>query len=446
MTTSPVHELVSMGRTGVDLYPLEHGVSLEEVRTFQKFLGGSATKVAVAAARHGHLVALVTKVGDDPFGRYVRRESARLGVDPRYISVIDGSGPPTPVTFCEVFPPDDFPLYFYRYPAAPDLLLTEDDLPLDAVRGARVFWTTVTGLSQEPSRGVHFTAWAARARRRHTILDLDYRPVFWADLIEASEQISEALAHVTVAVGNREECAVAVGETEPQRAADALLDRGLELAVVKQGPKGVLAATREERIEVTPFPVTVVNGLGAHDAFGGALVHGLLAGWGLRRTIEFANVAGYLAASRLECSTATLTTHEVLAAQVGGGRTSEDRVSPLSGNADQGPRPRTRGHQAGLGQTCAASCSRHGRPAAGGRRRPPRQRATPSATKTPISTGPFGALDRVGYSGWWVLEQGTAITAPEAESGTIAAVRRSIDFINQAGQAGLAKLKERTKP
>lgn len=316
MSTEPVHEIVSMGRTGVDVYPLEHGVGLEEVRTFQKFLGGSATNVAVAAARHGHSAALVTKVGDDPFGRYVRRESARLGVDPNFISVIKGAGPPTPVTFCEVFPPDDFPLHFYRYPAAPDLLLTDDDVPMDAVRDTKVFWATVTGLSQEPSRAVHFAAWKARARRSHTILDLDYRPMFWAEPSEASVQVGRALEHVTVAVGNREECEVAVGETDPHRAADALLDRGLELAVVKRGPDGVLAATRDERIEVAPFPVTVVNGLGAGDAFGGALVHGLLAGWDIRRTIEFANVAGALVASRLECSTAMPTTYEVQAAMV----------------------------------------------------------------------------------------------------------------------------------
>ena len=124
-------------------------------------------------------------------------------------------------------------------------------------------------------------------------------------------QVDAALEHVTVAVGNREECEVAVGETDPQRAADALLERGVELAIVKQGPKGVLAATRDERVEVPPFPVEVVNGLGAGDAFGGALCHGLLSGWHLRRTVEFANVAGALVASRLECSTAMPTSAEV---------------------------------------------------------------------------------------------------------------------------------------
>ncbi|MBM9504265.1 5-dehydro-2-deoxygluconokinase [Actinacidiphila acididurans] len=318
------HDLVTIGRTGVDIYPLDHGVGLEDVRTFQKFLGGSATNVAVAAARHGRRAALVSRVGNDPFGRYVRQETARLGVDPTHVTPIeDPAGPPTPVTFCEVFPPDNFPLYFYRYGTAPDLLIDPDGLPLDDIREAAVFWATVTGLSAEPSRSAHFAAWRARGRRGPTVLDLDYRPMFWARPEEAREQVSRALDHVTIAVGNREECEVAVGESDPRRAADALLDRGLELAVVKQGPKGVLAATRHERVEVAPFPVEVVNGLGAGDAFGGALVHGLLSGWELRRVIEFANVAGAIVASRLECSTAMPTTAEVAATLASGARTSE---------------------------------------------------------------------------------------------------------------------------
>ncbi|MFF5323545.1 5-dehydro-2-deoxygluconokinase [Janibacter hoylei] len=306
-----MYDLITMGRTGVDIYPLDHGVPLEEVRTFEKFLGGSATNVAVAAARYGRSTALITKTGADAFGRYVRAEAERLGVAGDHITPIVGDGPPTPVTFCEVHPPDDFPLYFYRWPTAPDLMLTDADLPLEQIRSARVFWTTVTGLSAEPSRAAHHTAFAARGRAEHTVLDLDYRPMFWADPSEATREVGRALEHVTIAVGNREECEVAVGETDPQRAADALLERGLELAIVKQGPKGVLAATADERVEVPPFAVEVVNGLGAGDAFGGALVHGLLEGWELRRILEFANVAGAIVASRLECSTAMPTTAEV---------------------------------------------------------------------------------------------------------------------------------------
>lgn len=314
MGEGTAYDLVAIGRTGVDIYPLQHGVGLEDVSTFQKFLGGSATNVAVAAARHGRRVSLVTKVGPDAFGRYVRAEAERLGIDPVHITAIDGEPgrvPPTPVTLCEVHPPDDFPLTFYRYPTAPDLLVEPTDAILDDVREARVHWSTVTGLSQEPSRATHFTLWEERRRREHTILDLDYRPMFWESAAETTAQVERALEHVTIAIGNREECEVAVGETDPQRAADALLDRGLELAVVKQGPRGVLAATRDERVEVAPFPVEVVNGLGAGDAFGGAFVHGLLSGWDLRRVVEFANVAGAIVAGRLECSTAMPTTDEV---------------------------------------------------------------------------------------------------------------------------------------
>ncbi|MFV0435320.1 MAG: 5-dehydro-2-deoxygluconokinase [Leucobacter sp.] len=294
-------DVLAIGRLGVDVYPLQEG-PLEDVTSFAKYLGGSAANVAVAAARYGHSSALISRVGDDPFGRYLLRELDRLGVDPREVRV-DPSYP-TPVTFCELFPPDDFPLYFYRQPKAPDLQIERADLDLDAVREAKIFWFTLTGLSEEPSRAAHHEALEARDSRRHTIFDLDYRPMFWGDPAEATAQVARAIENATVAVGNREECEVAVGETVPDRAADALLERGIELAIVKQGPKGVLAKTRDERVEVPPYFVDVINGLGSGDAFGGALCHGLLQGWGLEQIFRFANVAGALVATRRECSTA----------------------------------------------------------------------------------------------------------------------------------------------
>jgi len=302
-------DVITIGRVGVDLYPLQAGVHLEDVTTFGKFLGGSATNVAVAAARHGRRSAVITRTGDDPFGRFVHRALRELGVDDRYVTAV--AGLPTPVTFCEIFPPDDFPLYFYRLPTAPDLVINDDELNLPAIAGAGVFWATVTGLSQEPSRHAHDVAWQARERRPLTVLDLDYRPMFWESREAARAQVQHALGKVTVTVGNVDECETAVGERDPMRAADALLDAGVELAVVKQGPKGVLARTRDELVEVPPTPVTVVNGLGAGDGFGGALCHGLLAGWPLERTVRFANAAGAIVASRLECSTAMPTTDEV---------------------------------------------------------------------------------------------------------------------------------------
>ena len=308
---TPDFEVLAFGRSGVDIYPLEIGVGLEDVRTFGKFLGGSATNVAVAAARLGRRSALISGVGNDPFGRFVRRELADLGVDNRY--VIDNDAYLTPVTFCEIFPPDDFPIWFYRRPSAPDLQVTPADIDTDAVRRAGLYWSTVTGLCEEPSRSAHFAAWAARGRAPLTVLDLDYRPMFWSSPAEATTQVQRALAQVTVAVGNREECEIAVGETDPERAADALLDLGVELAVVKQGPKGVLGKTRHESVTVAPNLVEVVNGLGAGDSFGGSLCHGLLSGWPLEKVLRHANAAGAIVASRLECSTAMPTADEVAA-------------------------------------------------------------------------------------------------------------------------------------
>ncbi len=302
-------EVLTIGRVGVDLYPLQSSTPLQDVQTFGKFLGGSPTNVAVAAARHGRRTAVITRTGRDPFGDFIHQALRAFGVDDRYVTAVDAL--PTPITFCEIFPPDDFPLYFYRYPVAPDLQIQESEIDLDAVRSASVYWSTMTGLSAEPSRSAHFAAWEARGRTPLTILDLDYRPTFWNDPGEAHAQMDRALSMVTIAVGNRAECEIAVGETDPDRAADALLDKGIELAIVKQGPKGVLARTRDERVEVAPFQIEVVNGLGAGDAFGGALCHGLLAGWPLERVLRFANVAGAIVASRLECSTAMPTDHEV---------------------------------------------------------------------------------------------------------------------------------------
>ena len=305
----PPFDLVTIGRIGVDIYPLQDRVRLEDAETFGKYLGGSATNVAIAGARHGLRSAVVTATAADPFGRFARRELVRLGVDDRFVRTVPELK--TPVTFCEIFPPDDFPLYFYRDPIAPDLALDAADLDLPAIAAARIFWATATGLSRPPSRAAHHAAWTARGRSPLTILDLDYRPTFWPSPEQATAEVGKALEQVTVAVGNREECAIAVGETDPHRAADALLERGVELAVVKEGPSGVLAKTAEETVEVPGHRVEVVNGLGAGDGFGGALCLGLLRGWSLKRAVRFANVAGAVVATRRECSTAMPTTAEV---------------------------------------------------------------------------------------------------------------------------------------
>ncbi|MFF0299552.1 5-dehydro-2-deoxygluconokinase [Streptomyces sp. NPDC004562] len=311
------YDVITMGRIGVDLYPLQTGVPLSQVTSFGKFLGGSAANVAVAAARLGRRTALITRTGDDPFGTYLHEALQGFGVDDRWVTAVPGL--PTPVTFCEVFPPDDFPLYFYRQPKAPDLEIDAHELDLDALRDARVLWVTGTGLSEEPSRTATLAALAHRAKSGVTVFDLDWRPMFWKDPEAARPFYAEALKHATVAVGNLDEVEVATGVRDPDDAARALLDAGVEIAVVKQGPKGVLAVDRDGgRAEVPPLPVTVLNGLGAGDAFGGSLCHGLLAGWDLETVMRHANAAGAIVASRLECSSAMPTTGEIEAALAAG--------------------------------------------------------------------------------------------------------------------------------
>jgi 5-dehydro-2-deoxygluconokinase len=302
-------EVLTMGRIGVDLYPTEIGTHLEDVETFSRTLGGSPTNVAVAAARHGRRTAVITRTGQDPFGSYIHRALRDFGVDDRFVTAVPGL--PTPVTFCEIFPPDDFPLYFYRFPTAPDLQIRTDELDLDAVASADIFWVTVTGLCQEPSRSATLAALEARGGHGLTVLDLDYRPMFWSSAAEATPHVRAVLAHADVAVGNREECEVAVGESDPERAAAALRGLGVDLAVVKQGPAGVLGVRDDESVVVPPVPVEVVNGLGAGDAFGGAMCHGLLAGWELERVLRFANAAGAFVAGQFACADAMPTTADL---------------------------------------------------------------------------------------------------------------------------------------
>ncbi|WP_196883648.1 5-dehydro-2-deoxygluconokinase [Arthrobacter sp. CAN_A214] len=324
------HELLTIGRISVDIYPNDVGVDLEDVTSFGKYLGGSPSNVAVAAAVYGHKTAVVTRTGEDPFGNYLHQQLRKFGVDDSFVTGVKGL--PTPVTFCAIKPPDDFPLYFYRTPTAPDLQIEAEEIPLAAVRDATIFWSTVTGLSQEPSRGAHIAAHEARPTQelhegQHTILDLDYRPMFWASEAEAREQVERILPHVTIAIGNDKECSVAVGEGTPDEQADRLLAAGVRIAVVKLGPEGVMAKTVTERVVSAPVPVETVNGLGAGDSFGGAFCHGLLAGWPLQQILDFANAAGAIVASRLSCADAMPTATEVLALLKERGRALPEEVS-----------------------------------------------------------------------------------------------------------------------
>jgi 5-dehydro-2-deoxygluconokinase len=305
----PAPDVMTMGRVGVDLYPEQIGVPLADVKTFRKGLGGSATNVAVAAARLGRSAAVITKVGADPFGPFVRRALEGFGVDARWVTTDPDEL--TPVVFCEIFPPDRFPILFYRRPKAPDMNISVDDLDLQTIARVPLFWTTGTGLSDEPSRTATVAAAEARRPGSITVHDLDYRPTLWASDDHARDQARRIVKASTVAVGNPEEVEMATGIRDPFDGAAALLDLGVNLAIVKRGRDGVLGRTHDQLVEVPPVEVKVLCGLGAGDAFGGALSHALLSGWDLERSLRFANAAGAIVASRLLCADAMPTLEEI---------------------------------------------------------------------------------------------------------------------------------------
>jgi 5-dehydro-2-deoxygluconokinase len=313
-------EALTVGRIGVDLYPLSAG-PLAQVTSFGRYLGGTATNVAVAAARLGRVTAVLTKVGADAFGVYIKTALRGFGVDPDYVGT--AADLQTPVVFCSLDPPEDPPLVFYRRPKAPDMSLTADDVPWPTVAQVPLLWVTGTGVSEEPARQTQHQMLAYRSEQaaasaRWTVLDLDWRPMFWTSPREATQQYEQMLGRVNVVVGNRSEVEVAVGTADPEEAARRLLDRGIEIALVKKGGDGVLVATAEGMTTVPPVPVKVVCGLGAGDAFGGSLVHGLLSGWDPVTTARYANAAGAIVASRLACADAMPTIGELETVLAGG--------------------------------------------------------------------------------------------------------------------------------
>ncbi len=304
-------QLLTVGRVSVDLYAEQGGVSMSEVKSFAKSIGGTATNVAVAAARFGHRAGLVTKVGDDQFGRYIRHAlEETFGVDTRFV----GTHPTlkTPLAFAERLPPEEPSIIFYREPKAPDMELEPSDVDRSIIEKVDIFWVPASRFHDEPSRSTVATFLQWRNRRTHTIIDLDWRPMFCASEVEARRHIEPMLDRVTMAVGNRKECEVAIGVSDPERAAEELLNRGLEAAIVKLGADGVLVATADGiREQISPFPVEVVCGLGAGDAFGGALVHGILSGWDLVESVRYGNAAGAIQATRVMCADDMPTTADV---------------------------------------------------------------------------------------------------------------------------------------
>jgi len=291
-------ELLTIGRVSVDLFAEQVGEPIRHVTSFRKSIGGTATNVAVAAARLGRHAALCTKVGD------------AFNVDNRFITVDPSLQ--TPLAFAEMNPPEDPSIIFYREPRAPDQNIEVGDVDHDVVRDVPIFWLPASRFSDEKSAATVTELLEIRGRRSHTVLDLDWRPMFWDSPEQASEAIAPMLDQFTIAIGNKDECEIAVGTRDLNLAADRLLEAGLEMAVMKLGGDGVMIATADgTRVSVPPYLVDVVSGLGSGDAFGGAFCHGLLEGWDPETIIKWGNAAGAIVASRLMCADDMPTTEDI---------------------------------------------------------------------------------------------------------------------------------------
>ncbi len=290
-----------MGRVGIDLYPNELRTPLREIRTYTRYVGGFAGNVATGLARLGVRTAIVSRVGDEGHGLFVRDFLESEGVDTRFLAV-DGYWL-TPPTFCEIWPPDHFPLTFYRRPTAPDWQLRPQDFDAEEVAAARVLFATGTGLAQSPSRET--TRDALAAHRGTTVLDLDWRPALWDDAGAYRDVVQDAVAFADVVIGNTDEVAAAGGVDELLALAPSL--------IVKRGAHGAVLYADGEVVEVPGLPVDVVNGLGAGDAFAAALGYAIVRDLGLREGVRLGNLAGAHVAQQVPCSEAMPTLDELVA-------------------------------------------------------------------------------------------------------------------------------------
>ncbi|HEY2790550.1 MAG TPA: PfkB family carbohydrate kinase [Gaiellales bacterium] len=289
-----------MGRAGVDLYPMQLETPLEDIEGFHKYVGGFAANVATGLARLGVRVAIVSAVGDDGHGRFVRRFLESEGVDCSWLGVHPTLR--TALAFCEAWPPDRFPITFYRTPTCPDWELTPSALDLAAIAVAPLVYVSGTGLAREPSRLATMAVVEARSGGpATTVLDLDWRSMLWDDPADYAAAVRVCARMADVVLGSDEEITAAAGANEPGQ----ILRLGPRTLVQKHGPDGATVHAGDGTSErIAAHPVDVVNGLGAGDAFAAALGWRLLRGDTAPRAAAVANRAGAHVAARLGCSIA----------------------------------------------------------------------------------------------------------------------------------------------
>jgi len=306
------YDVLAIGRSSIDLYAHEIGRAIADVRSFDAYVGGCPTNVSVGTRRLGLRSALLTAVGDDQVGDFVTAFLEREQVETRFIPRKPGRR--TSAVILTIQPPDRFPLTFYRDNCA-DRALTIDDVKASPVAESRVVFVTGTGLSHEPARAATLAAAAtARAAQVPVVVDIDYRPDQWDDAAAFAAQMQALLRSATLAVGTEEELAAASGSDDVARGADTLLASGIEALIIKRGARGATVFRRDRPpADVAPFPIVVLNVLGAGDAFASGFLYGYLQGWPLERAVRIGNACGAIVVTRHGCANFMPTLDEVSA-------------------------------------------------------------------------------------------------------------------------------------
>ena len=294
-------DVLAIGRAGVDLYSLDYGKPIEEVRRFAKYVGGSPANTVVGGTRLGLRCALVSRVGDDELGSFVLDFLAKEGVDVSHLKK-DGRRK-TGIVFAEISPGRDGKFVFYRENAG-DLFVTKADIPESLIRSAKLLEVTGTGLSMEPSLGANVhAASVARNLGRIVVFNLDWRPSLWQTTQEErTKRYRQILALSDVVIGNTKEYMAATGEGDLERAISSIPDWDQRLLVITSGEKGSEVRSRGRRSMAEGFRVPLLKGLGGGDGFIAGFLYGHLQGWAPQKSALFGNAVGAIVVMGHACS------------------------------------------------------------------------------------------------------------------------------------------------
>jgi 5-dehydro-2-deoxygluconokinase len=306
----PLFDVLTMGRSSIDLYAHQIGVPITDVASFDAYVGGCPTNISVGTRRLGLKSALLTAVGDDQVGDFVLAFLDREGVETRFIPRKPGRR--TSAVVLTIMPPDKFPLTFYREGCA-DRELTCDDVRRAPIDDSSMIVLTGTGLSHEPGRAATlFAAERASEAKTEVLVDLDYRADQWSARAEYSGLVRRLLSRATLTVGTEEEIIAAADEDQLATAIAKVLESAPGPLVVKRGAKGASIYMRDgDRRDIAPFNIEVLNVLGAGDAFASGLIAGLAREWALDRAVRFGNATGAIVVTRHGCANFMPTMPEV---------------------------------------------------------------------------------------------------------------------------------------